>query len=399
MKSSIWILSALLILLATGCSTDPRENPNDSLLVGADFDDRSADKSVIEGELGNGAMYALHCPDDWNSSLVVYAHGYAFPENEPQLPDADDPAFVALRDALLDLGYGVAFSSYSETGWSVQVGMNQTRQLRGLFASQFGMPEATYLMGKSMGGLISLALAERNPNLYDGALPMCGVMGGTDMAVDYLFTVRLLFDYFYPGALPGSAQDVPEDLHWTVAQGLAYAAIMSNPLPAFELAGIDPVAIQYQSPDELVNAILTAIVFHTASFVDFLDRNHGHGFFGNMDVWYSGSADDEALNAGVRRFESDRDADAFAERWYEPRGRLRIPIVTLHTTRDQVVQIFQEHDLAAKVEAAGCSDMLVQHEIERFGHCTFELDEILAAFAELVAWSEILARPDRSDRP
>ena len=34
-----------------------------------------------------------------------------------------------------------------------------------------------------MGGLFALALAERNPELHDGALPTCGVMGGTDMLV------------------------------------------------------------------------------------------------------------------------------------------------------------------------------------------------------------------------
>lgn len=390
MKNARRLLCVILAITLFGCSTDIPDENSTPILVGASPDAPGALKAVVEGAIGNGAAYALHCPDDWNGDLVLYAHGYAFPENEPQLPDADDPSFVELRDALLDMGYGVAFSSYRETGWSVKEGMNDTRQLRGLFTSEFGRPNATYLIGKSMGGLIAVALAERNHNLFDGALPICGVLGGTDMAVDYIYNVRLLFDYFYPDVLPGSAGDVPEDLHWSTAQGLAYQAIIANPLPAFELAGVTQVSIQYQSAEELINAILTAIIFHTASFVDFIDRTHGHDFFGNMDVWYTGSADDEALNAGLDRYESTRDADAYIERWYEPRGKLRVPVVTLHTTRDQVVQIFQEHDFAAKVEAAGYDDMLVQHEIDRYGHCTFELEEILTAFEELVAWSENL---------
>ena len=37
-----------------------------------------------------------------------------------------------------------------------------------------------------------------------------------------------LFDYFYPGVLPGSAAEVPEGFHWSQAQGLAYMATPGN---------------------------------------------------------------------------------------------------------------------------------------------------------------------------
>lgn len=383
MSRIISLICILLLLIAAGCSNDTREQAEGPSVVGSKVD-VPAEKAVVEGSIGNGSTYALHCPDDWNGDLVVYAHGYAFPETEPALPDANDPGFVAFRDALMDMGYGVAFSSFSQTGWSVKQGIIETRQLRGLFASQFGMPDRTFLVGTSMGGLISIALAEKNAGLYDGAMPMCGVLGGADMAVDYIYNVRALFDYFYPGVLPGSATEIPEGFHWSQAQGLAYLAIVGNPYPAFEMAGVDPVNVQYQSPEELINAILTAIVFHTASVEDFIDRTHGHDFFDNMDVVYSGSGDDAALNAGVDRFSSTPDAENFIRHYYEPKGKLRIPVVTLHTTRDQVVQIFNEHDYAAKVEALGGSDLLTQFEIDRFGHCAFTLDEMLGAFAELV---------------
>jgi pimeloyl-ACP methyl ester carboxylesterase len=250
-----------------------------------------------------------------------------------------------------------------------------------------------------MGGLIAVALVERNPGLFDGALPMCGVLGGTDMAVDYIYNVRVLFDYFYPGVLPGSAVEIPEGFHWSQAQGLAYSAIIANPLPAFEMGGIAPVNIQYQSPQELINAILTALVFHNASLADFVDRTHGHDFFDNADIVYSGSSDDAALNAGVGRYSSTADAEAFIRHYAEPTGDLRMPVVTLHNTRDPVVQIFNEHDYALKVAALGGMDLLTQFELDSFGHCNFTMEEMLGAFAELVDQVDARQAADRSLAP
>jgi len=378
----------MLVLLAlVGCSQET--NDTNKMAIGGLEKDLilDGDFTMVEGDFGTGSMYQLYCPDSWNGGLVVYTHGYAFPSEEPALPTIDE-----LRDALLGMGYGVAYSSYSETGWAVHVAMNESRQLRGLFSGAFGHPDKTYLMGVSMGGNIAIALAERNPNLYDGVVPMCGVVGGTKMAIDYLFNLRILFDYFYPGVVPGNANFVPEGLDPGTAFYLAQQALMANPVPAFELAGIDPVNIQYADPTELFTAILTGIYFHVGSFTDFLDRTHGHDFFDNSDIWYSGSGDDEILNATVPRFTSTPDAEAFLRRWYEPTGKLKIPAVSIHTTRDEVVQIFQEDRYFEKVSEAGYSENLVQYYFDRFGHCAFTLDEMLAAFNEMVAMGELQRR-------
>ena len=245
------------------------------------------------------------------------------------------------------------------------------------------------VLALTAGGAIVTNMAEKNPALYDGVMQMCGVVGGTDMAVEYIYNLRLLFDCYYPGVLPGNAFDIPDDLHWTTVQGLAFMALMANPLPAFEMAGVDPLNIQYNSPDELVQAILWGLIFHTVAGEDFIDRLHGHNFFDNRDIWYTGSSDDEALNACVERRAATPDALAYLRRWYEPSGKLKIPAVSIHTTRDQIVQIFQEYDYQAKVEAAGYGDNLVQYYIDRFGHCAFTLEEMLAAFTELAARAEV----------
>jgi len=386
MKRYFLILVAVLtpIVLAGGCSEQDTDYP-DGILMPAPFMSANNAVAVVEGELGTGATYALFSPADWNGDLVVYAHGYVVPSEEVQLPNVD-----GLRDAWLAMGYGVAYSSYSQTGYSVKEAAGNTRQLRGLFAAQMGMPSNTFLVGHSMGGLISVMLAERNPQLYAGALPMCGIIGGSRMTIDYLYNVRVLFDYFYSGVLPGDAQNVPPDLDQGTVIALTMGAILANPLPAFELAAVEQVSIQYADPGELIDAIVTALVFQTGSWADAFERTHRHDFFDNADVVYTGSSDDDALNAGVDRFESTPDADAYLEHWYEPDGKLKIPVVSLHTSRDQVAQIFQEDHYDAIVASAGNSSLLAQHVIDRYGHCAFTLDEQLSAFAELVAWSASL---------
>ena len=385
---SQFILLLMGLALLAGCSADidPASQASRSDAVAPD---PGTDKAMVEGSFGTGSTYRLICPEDWNGDLVIYAHGYAFPETEPALPDEDDPGFVVLRDAIVDMGYGMAFSSYSETGWALQKAVIESRQLRGLFTAEYGRPDRTFLMGLSMGGAIVTNMAEKNPSLYDGVMQMCGVVGGTDMAAEYVYNVRLLFDCYYPGVLPGTAFDIPDDLHWTTVQYLAFMALMENPMPAFEMAGVDPLNIQYASPEELVEAILWGLIFHTVAGEDFIDRTHGHNFFDNTEVWYSGSSDDEALNACVVRRAATPDALNYMRRWYEPTGKLKIPAVSIHTTRDMVVQIFHEYDYLAKVQAAGYEDNLVQHYIDRFGHCTFTLEEMLAAFTELTAMAEV----------
>jgi pimeloyl-ACP methyl ester carboxylesterase len=380
----IAVLVMTPILFAGGCS---EQEPvyRDGVVTPAPFMSAVDAVSIVEGQLGTGAAYALFSPASWNGDLVVYAHGYVFPPQEAQLPDID-----GLRDAWLAMGYGVAYSSYSQSGYAVKEAVGNTHQLRGLFTAHFGMPTNTYLVGHSMGGLISVMLAERHPNLYAGALPLCGIVGGSRMTIDYLYHVRVLFDYFYGDVLPGDAQGVPPNLDRGTVIARATAAILANPSPAFELAAVEQVSIQYADPGELVDAIVTALVFQTGSWADAFNRTHRHGFFDNADVVYTGSVDDDALNAGVDRFESTPDADAYLERWYEPRGNLKVPVVSLHTSRDQVAHIFQEDRYDATVASAGRSNMLTQLVIDRFGHCAFTLEEQLTAFSELVSWSAIL---------
>lgn len=212
MKAKPWNVSvATAAVLLAACSDRHPAAPLPSI---------SADRQTVEGprevtgKIGPGALYALSIPANWNGDLVIYAHGYFSPLVPVALPN-----IPRLRDGLLALGFGVAYSSYAENGFAIRDGVLRTRQLLGLFASNFGQPRRTYLASTSMGAAVVLRLAEENPQLFDGVLPMCGIVGGAQMELDYLFNVRVLFDYFYPGVIPGDAVNVPELLDFGEGRG------------------------------------------------------------------------------------------------------------------------------------------------------------------------------------
>ena len=60
------------------------------------------------------------------------------------LPDATQ-GMGGLRDGLLARGYAFAYSTFSENGYAVNDGLQRTHQLRGLFISEFGKPEHSFL--------------------------------------------------------------------------------------------------------------------------------------------------------------------------------------------------------------------------------------------------------------
>jgi hypothetical protein len=94
------------------------------------------------------------------------------------------------------------------------------------------------------------------------------------------------------------------------------------------------------------------------------------------------------VNAGIDRFASSPDAERYYERNVEPSGDLDIPVVTLHNVRDPLAPVEHVERLAAVMSAAGRSDLLVQQTVNRFGHCTFQDEEVVNAMVDLVNWAE-----------
>jgi hypothetical protein len=72
------------------------------------------------GVTGGDNVYALLVPDEWNGTLVLYAHGFIDSEASLQLPIND--SVEAVRDRIVADGFAFAYSSYRENGLAVKDG-------------------------------------------------------------------------------------------------------------------------------------------------------------------------------------------------------------------------------------------------------------------------------------
>jgi hypothetical protein len=197
--------------------------------------------------------------------------------------------------------------------------------------------------------------------------------------------------------LPSDAANVPERIDVTQAIVLpALAAMQVDPTGALTMAQIDQIPIPFATAEELVESILTALAYYATEFTDINNRTHGHGFFDNSDTQYSGALPPEqlqAINSGIQRFAASPSALAYLQHFYNPSGVLRIPMLTLATSRDPVVPGLHQISYREAVTAAGVSDFLVQRQIDRYGHLTFTPEELGRAFNDLVLWVEFGVKP------
>lgn len=339
----------------------------------------------VNGVTGRGAAYRFQVPDGmdgdvWNGRVVYYAHG----GQPPKLFAAPFIQPEPFLDGLLALGFAVAQSSYSGTGWAVKEAIVEMHQLQGLFRARFGAPTRAYLLGRSLGGLIVLSMADRYPGQYDGVLPICAVVGGAHMTHDEFLFMRTAFDVYYPGALPGTALDVPDEFGFADAFGAVFSAVFGDPAGALAMASEPLLNVNAADFSELTLNLALRMALQAELTGELVARSHGHNFFDNLDVVF----DDPTLDARIERFVSHPDAERYLDRYFEPSGYLRIPVITLHNVRDPITSIEHEYRFADVVDAAGSSALLVQRTVDRFGHCAFNDQEVVNAMVDLVNWVE-----------
>lgn len=395
MKTTIAsFISIALIVLGTGCRdkaplAPDRDTVDDAVTTAASVEE-------VTGTVGSGARYAFFVPDTWNGDLVLYVHGFNDPAAPIELPTRDK--IEPLRDELLNLGYAVGYSSLSANGLAVKEGVIETNQLRGIFASRFGMPNRVYVTGHSLGGLVAINLIEKHPEHYKGALSMCGIIGGSQATVDYVANLRVLFDLFYPGVLPGTVVEIPEGVDLdTEVIGPIVAAISADPSGALAISQIVQTPVPFSDGAQLVESFVRALAFNFRGFIDILERTHGHLPFDNSKITYSGALPPTVLawiNASVQRYAGDVDALNALQQYYEPLGTLSGPAITLHNYLDPVAPFFHESTYAQKVADAGSWGWLSQRVAGTvYGHCEFSVPEMVEAFQDLAAWAESGATP------
>jgi pimeloyl-ACP methyl ester carboxylesterase len=357
----------------------------------------------------NGASYAVEVPQTWNGRLVMYAHGYAGTGNPLGV------SIPAVRRHLINAGYAWAASSYSKNYYDVRVGVEDTNALALAFTRiaadngrTLAAPTKTFIIGHSMGGHVAAAAIEdeafrtaRNKVRYDGAVPMCGVTGDTE-----------LFDYFggyqmaaqalagvprYPNTGWADIATLVRNALWTTfpvttpgattPQGDKLREVVKNltggERPIFAQGFAHPLQGTVWGTfggDGTINGILNRSSIDTNRFVYQLDNDPAL------------STEETQLNSTTQDLTAAADANRLRRdglRWIPVvNGEFRVPVVTIHTLGDMYVPFKMTQIYRERAVARGNGNWLVQRAIRAPSHCDFTLAEQTNAFDAMVNWSD-----------
>jgi hypothetical protein len=340
---------------------------------------------ITEVGLLDGAAYRIDVPAQWNHSLVVFYHGYALHpvtfHIAARLESRQMPFF--------DRHYAVIQSAYSRTGWALQQAYPETESLRRYFSRQYGQPNATYVVGRSMGGDLVAITLELNAKPYLGGLDLCGAVGPTYQSMERRFAMRAAFDVFFPGVMP-QLVPVPANYEDTLAdRDRVLDALRANPEAALLMRNL----MGLHSDLDLAHDV----AYWTFVIGDLQHRAGGNPF-DNRNYIYAGSnpnssGSDFEINEKVTRYSASPRARAYLMRHYTPNGHLGRPMLALHTIYDPIVDPSQLSLYNHQVQAAGFGDNLIQQVVDREGHCDFTEEEVGQAFDEMVRWAHGGPRP------
>jgi pimeloyl-ACP methyl ester carboxylesterase len=350
-----------------------------------------------------GAGYRIEVPENWNGELVMWAHG--FRGSGLELTVDNHP----LRAFLIANGYAWAASSYSKNDYDVAVGVQDTHALVGLFNGIAGHPSRVYLTGASMGGHVTAAAIEQYPHEYDGAMPICGVLGDHELFDFYL-------DYnLVAAALAGVNTTFPPDpIAWvnvSTPQIMGTLAAAPNGWPNVLTADGQHLRALTQLRSGGVRPLFNAAWASWATFLlgfgsldGTVPRSPGV-VVDNTDAVYQFDTDpalspaEQSLNDSVLRVAEEPSGRVEHGMANVPvvNGTPSIPVLTMHDLGDLFVPFSMEQVYASRVAAAGRSDLVVQRAIRGVGHCDFTPAELVRGFTDLVAWVEHGVRPAGDD--
>ena len=388
----------------------------------------SAAKAQVTPTLPDGATYLIEVPPNWNGTLLLYSHGYVTPGSPNPAHDVGDPATQAF---LLANGFALAGSSYAHTGWAIQEALLDQIAVLDIFNATVGKPKRTIAWGHSLGGIITAGLIQRNPDRFDAALPMCGVLSGGvatwNQALDSAFAFKTLVAFGSPlqvtnitngfanfqlseallaGALatpqgrakaalsfalgdtpgwftPLSPEPAPTDFAGQFANQVEWAANVDFPfvfLFRAELearAGGNPswnTGVDYRKQFEKSTSKAEVMALYAAAGLSLED-------------------DLNALNNAARISANHASVD-YLEQNIIFNGDIHIPVLTMHTEGDGLVSNENEDAYRDTVRQAGNNRLLRETFVHRAGHCAFTPAETVTALTNLISRLDTGKWPD-----
>jgi pimeloyl-ACP methyl ester carboxylesterase len=378
---------------------------------------------TYSGNLSDGATYLIEVPQNWNGTLLLYTQGYAV----TPVPAVDTaggagiPGDPLLRFYLLTHGYALAGSSAS-IGWRVHEALSEQIEVLDTFDTLIGQPSRTIAWGHSLGGLITAGLIQQYPERFSGALLMCGVVGGSvgiwNQFLDAAFAFKTLLA---PGSGLQLVNITDPDTNIGIAEQVLTDA-QANPEGRARIAlvaaltdlsrWIDPFSPEPGPTDYVTQEANQFLEFEQVfDFFAFfvlraeLEARAGGNPSWNTDVDYREQlalsidyaevrelytqagldldTDLEALNKAPR-IAADPVALDYLSQNIIFNGQIQVPVLTLHTTDDDVVSVENEQAYADVVARASNSALLWQIFVHRGGHCNCTEAETIAALQALI---------------
>jgi hypothetical protein len=362
--------------------------------------------TCYSAKLETGAYVLAAMPKDWNGNLIVFGHGG--PAVVPPTAAGSQNDLTKYAFAVKS-GYGWVASSYRREGYGVQMAAEDSDQARRFFIERIAKPRRTIYHGASYGGLVGAKLIEahaRNADgsaSYDGAFFNSGFVVGAPVGHQFRADLRAVYQYYcknlpgpdepqYPlwSGLPAQSKMTLKDLETAVdaCTGVAHAAADRSAPQKQNLANILGVM---RFPERMLVRHMQAATF---LFREIAERvTHGGSAFSNVDVHYSGSGDDAALNRDVTRFAADPAAVAALKADGEPTGSLPVPVVSIHSINDPQVVVEVQSAFREAVDRAGSGDRLVQAFTDENEHTGQSAPELAAALDALMQWIEKGVKP------
>ena len=370
--------------------------------------------SEVHTGVRDGAAYRVEVPRDWNGELVLYAHGY---RGTGTVVHVDNPA---LRAHYVERGFAWAASSYQTNGYDVGQGVRDSYALLDVFRAVTGKRTGkVYMTGASMGGHVTAVAIEEHPKAFAGAMPVCGVLGDTE-----------LYDYFLDANVTAAAlAGVPIEFpttpdagyqdRWREQVGRILPALGVTPgaQPSLTPAGrtwsdvverrtggdrpgFDAAFAYWNAARSLAPlndlpflfGVYPGLQGGTAGIAGGNVTDNRATVYRSTDSWWPTAAE-WRLNARVLRVKPTARADAGLDGIPRVDGRPRVPVLSLHDIGDLFVPFSMEQVYARRAAQNGRSHLFVSRAVRGVGHCDFTPAEMRQGFDDLVGWVHTGKRP------
>ena len=392
------------------------------------------------GKSASGAFHTIAVPRNWDpkTGLVIWNHGFeGFLKNfeSKELITILDPTWEGFytgkvkerpslgpfADFILANGFAMAASSYSQTGWALFDSHTSNGELYNQFLSIISglnktKPEKLYIIGGSMGGLVSLRdLESENIPNPDGALLLCGANAGS-VNWQEAFDLRVIYESVcrnVSGAgLPQPWHKRPDLLFGEIdfldslnkCVGLATRLLIdeTDPFEVFAWEKLNPNKAErlefILKKTKTFNSYFLALnlwysVFQLPRLINEPTKLNGINPFSNVGVDY----DDTSINQASIRVSSLPSSKNLLARNFTPTGNIKkTKIISIHTSHDGLVKIENQGVLRNLIPANQLTVAVVD-DSKKPSHCGFSSNEGLAAWKELTDWVQGSDQPSASD--